>query len=194
MPEERGRPKPEPLEILDTRIFVPRALHGLGISGHGVRIVFDKRGAVAGLDLLWRDVAIDDSRKALPVKLDMTRAKERFERDTKWPAKAQVIVRANELVYFDRSMRDPVAFLEPAYLFVYEVRVPMPGRDVFRVSKVLHQVIPAVEHREQQLASPRAARLARLAYELERARPEKVTPAPTREENETDESRAPRPN
>ena len=191
LPGQTGRPTPGPIEILDTRVFIPRAVNGLGVSGHGVRFVFDQRGAVAGLDLLWREVKIDSSRKPLPVKLGMPEAIKRFERELAVPANAQVAVEANDLVYFDPSMRDPVAFLEPGYLFVYQVRVPIKGRGEFRVSKVLHRLIPAVDHGQQQLASPRAERLQRLDRELQRARPEKASPAPTTEEGEEDESRQP---
>ena len=187
LPNQTGRPKPGPIEVLDTRIFIPRAVDGLGVSGHGVRIVFDKRGEVTGLDLLWRDFEIDKSKKPLPVKLVMEEAIKRFETELKAPSNAKVDVIANELVYFDPSMRDSVAFLEPGYLFVYQVKVPIEGRDEFRVSKVLHRLIPAVDHGLKQLPSPRKERLQKLHREIELPRPEKISPVPDREEKEESE-------
>ena len=65
----------------------------------------------------------------------------------------------SDLVYYDPSKRDPVAFLEPAYLFVYRVDTPLPGSEEFAVSKILHRVFPAVAHGRTQLESPRALRL-----------------------------------
>jgi len=188
LPNQTGRPKPGPIEILDTRIFIPRAAGGLGVSGQGVRIVFDKRGEVAGLDLLWRDFEIDKSKKPLPVKLVMEEAIKRFQTELKAPDNAEVDVIANDLVYFDPSMRDSVAFLEPGYLFVYLVKVPIKGRDEFRVSKILHRLIPAVDHGMKQLPSPRKERLQKLHREMELPRPEKTTPVPDREEKEQGES------
>ncbi|MGR8981515.1 MAG: hypothetical protein ACU84H_15695 [Gammaproteobacteria bacterium] len=184
LPNQTGRPKPGPIEVLDTRIFIPRAVDGLGVSGHGVRIAFDKRGEVTGLDLLWRDLEIDKSRQPLPVKLIMEEAIKRFQAELKAPIGAEVDVIANELVYFDPSMRDSVAFLEPGYLFVYLVKVPVEGRDEFRVSKVLHRLIPAVDHGMKQLPSPRKERLQKLRRKMELPRPQKISPVSNKEEKE----------
>lgn len=170
---ERGRPSVPPAAVADTRVFVPRVIHGLGVSGNGVRITFTKRVEVAGIDLLWRDLASE--RQRLPVKVSLREARAQFERSAGVPAGAVVDVIADELVYFDPSMRDAVAFLEPGYLFVYRVRVPVKDRpNEFRVSKVLHWLISAVDHGRQPLPSARAARLAELRAKVDTTRPTDV--------------------
>jgi hypothetical protein len=181
---ESGRPRPGPAEVADIRVFVPRAINGVGVSGHGVRMVFTKRKALAGLDLLWRDVRLDNTER--PVDLTMAQAKERFEKSLDLPENARVEVTVNELVYFDPSMRDPVAFLEPVYLFVYQTRVPTREGSEFRVSKMLHHVIPATDHGDVQLPSRRAARLAELQRTLDTKRPEKIAPSTLTMEGEED--------
>jgi hypothetical protein len=154
---ERGRPDIRPAPMADTRVFVPRAVNGVGISGHGVQITYSKGGQVAGLDLYWRDLAFEVP--PLRIRFSLDEVKKRFEESLVLPRNAQVEVQASDLVYFDPSKRDPVAFLEPAFLFVYRVRTPLPDSEEFAVSKVLHAVIPAVAHGRTQLESPRALRL-----------------------------------
>jgi hypothetical protein len=79
------------------------------------------------------------------------------------PQGSLVEVSVNELVYRDPSTRDAVSFLEPGFLFVYQVKTPLPDRPgVFAVSKKLQGFVPAVEHDLKQLASMRQARLAEL--------------------------------
>jgi len=180
---EQGRPRVMPASAADTRVFIPRVIDGLGVSGNGVRITFTKTGAIAGVDLLWRDVS--SARQRLPVKLSLSEARAQFERSARIPGDAVVDVLADELVYFDPSTRDAVAFLEPGYLFVYRVRVPIkdqPNR--FRVSKVLHWLIPAVNHGRQQLPSARAARIAEFRSRVDTPRPSSVEPSKQTEEDE----------
>jgi hypothetical protein len=154
---EKGRPESSPAVNADTRVFVPRAVNGVGVSGHGVQVTYTKGGQVAALDLYWRDLAFEAP--PLRVRLPLDEAKRRFEESLLLPRNAQVEVLASDLVYFDPSKRDPVAFLEPAYLFVYRVKTPLAASEEFAVSKVLHRVIPAVAHGRTQLESPRELRL-----------------------------------
>lgn len=176
-------PPLRPVEVLDTRVFVPRAIDGLGVSGHGVRLVFDRRGTLAGLDLMWRDLEVEERKR--PVRFSMAEARERFEREFEVQVDAQVDVQAHDLVYYDPSPRVPVAFLEPSYLFVYRVLVPREGTDgEFRISKILHRVIPAVAHDREQLPSPREQRLRRLGEDNVQERPPEAVPRQGTDERE----------
>ncbi len=161
---ERGPAEPKLTEVynLDTRVLLPRIKEGVPVSGDNLRLVFNADGRVASLNLMWRDLKTGP--QAYRRRVDMNGAKEQFERALNVPRGSRVEVSANELTYFDPSPRDPVAFLEPVYLFVYTVRTPIkekPG--VFSISKKLWRVIPAVEHGQVQLPSLRKARLAELA-------------------------------
>ncbi|SFM12376.1 hypothetical protein [Nitrosomonas communis] len=177
---EKGKYAPSEMKLADVRVFVPRTINGLGVSGEGVNIVFDKSGRVAGLDLFWRDLR--QERETLPLQLGMNDARNRFERSIKLPPGSQVNVIANDLVYFDPSKRDAVAFLEPAYIFVYVTRVPISDRrDEYRVSKVLHQIYPAVEHGREQIPSERKKRLQEIGKEYQMEHPEKAEPGKARE-------------
>jgi hypothetical protein len=170
-PVEDGAPEVlEKSTIQDARVFIPRAIRGVGVSGHGVRMIFSNFGKLTGLDLLWRDVIVEPSSNS-EVELDMRQAKESFEEIVDVPQNSRVLVKVSELVYFDPSKRDSVNFLEPQYLFVYEVRVPVEGDDLFRVSKLLHQRIPAIAHNRQQLSSTRQQRLTEIALRLDQPRP-----------------------
>jgi hypothetical protein len=163
-----GRPKngtakrkTTPIRDVDTRVFLPRIVNGIPVSGDNVRIVFTPRGEVSSLNLMWRDVQIGP--KNYRRTLDMDRAKETFQRSLRAPQGSLVEVSVNELVYRDPSTRDAVSFLEPGFLFVYQVKTPLPDRPgVFAVSKKLQGFVPAVEHDLKQLASMRQARLAEL--------------------------------
>lgn len=160
----RGFAQPQVTKVyhLDTRVFLPRIREGVPVSGDNLRLVFTSEGRLASLNLMWRDLTI--GRETYQRRIDMNRAKEQFERSLKVPDGSRVEVSVNELTYFDPSPRDPVAFLEPVYLFVYTVKTPIkekPG--VFSVSKKLSKVIPAIEHGREQLPSMRKARLGELA-------------------------------
>lgn len=160
----RGDAQPEKTSVynLDTRIFLPRIREGVPISGDNLRLVFTPEGKMASLNLMWRDLQSDP--RLFQRRIDMNRAKEEFERSLKVPAGSRVEVSVNELTYYDPSPRDPVAFLEPVYLFVYTVKTPIKGKPgIFSVSKKLSTLIPAVEHGQQQIPSMRKARLTELA-------------------------------
>ncbi len=156
-----GKRKTTAVRDVDTRVFLPRIVNGIPVSGDNVRIVYTPRGEVSSLNLMWRDVQIGP--KNYRRTLDMDRAKDTFQRSLRAPQGSLVEVSVNELVYRDPSTRDAVSFLEPGFLFVYTVKTPLPDRPgVFRVSKKLQSFVPAVEHDRKQLASMRKARLAEL--------------------------------
>ena len=172
---DQGRYQPGQVQLADTRVFVPRRIDGLGVSGNGVNIVLDAKGNIAGLDLFWRDLRREQ--KPYPVKRRIGEAKKDFERSIHLAAGSRVDVIAAELVYYDPSKRDDVAFLEPAYLFAYVAREPVQGRrDEYRVSKVLHRIYPALDHGRRQLASERKKRLEAIGYRFERRHPETAEP------------------
>jgi hypothetical protein len=146
---------------VDTRVFLPRIVNGIPVSGDNVRIVFTPRGRVSSLNLMWRDLQIGP--KNYRRTLAMERAKETFERSLRAPQGSLVEVSVNELVYRDPSTRDAVSFLEPGFLFVYVVKTPLRDRPgVFAVSKKLQSFVPAIEHEVKQMPSMRKARLAEL--------------------------------
>lgn len=177
---EQGRYHPGEVQLADTRVFVPRRIDGLGVSGNGVNIVLDGKGNLAGLDLFWRDLRKEQ--KPYPVKRRIGEAKKDFERTIHLPAGSRVNVIAAELVYYDPSKRDDVAFLEPAYLFAYVAREPVQGRqDEYRVSKVLHRIYPALDHGRRQLASERNKRLEAIGNKFEMRHPETAEPGAERE-------------
>jgi hypothetical protein len=161
---QRGKAEPELTAIYntDTRVFLPRIKEGIPVSGDNLRLVFTPEGRLASLNLMWRDLKTGP--QTYQRRLDMSQAREEFERSLNVPRGSRVEVSVNELTYFDPSPRDAVAFLEPVYLFVYTVKTPIkekPG--VFSISKKLSRVIPAVEHGQAKLPSIRKARLAELA-------------------------------
>ena len=180
-----GRKKFDPARAVDTRVFVPRVLSGVAVSGQGVRLTFAPGGRLAGLDLLWRELGVEA--EAQPLAVTPGQARERFEKAVSAPPGASVNVSVNELVYYDPSMREPVGFLEPAYLFVYEVRTPIAGRDEFRVSKRLHHVVSALDHDRRQVVSPRDQRLQRLEAKLRQERPPLNYKNPNTREGEENE-------
>jgi hypothetical protein len=170
-----GRPKngkaerkTTPLRNVDTRVFLPRIVNGIPVSGDNVRIVFTPGGQVSSLNLMWRDLHI--GQKNYRRTLDMEHAKDTFQRSLRAPQGSLVEVIVNELVYRDPSTRDAVSFLEPGFLFVYVVKTPLRDRPgVFAVSKKLQGFMPAVEHDLKQLPSLRKARLAELAKRFGKA-------------------------
>ena len=161
-----GRPPTSaPPRDMDTRVFLSRLKDGVPVSGHGVRIVINPDEKIASVNLMWRDV--EKSSKTYRTDGDMARARQRFERALAVSKGARVDVLVDEFVYLDPSPRDPVAFLEPGFLFVYVVRTPLAGKPgVFAVSKKLHWFLGATEHGLLQVPSLRKARLKRLDVEL----------------------------
>ena len=181
---QKGQPKIASPRPMDTRIFFARAIDGIGVSGHGLQLTFTHQGVLTGLDLLWRDVTLEEGR--YPVKHGMEEARRIFEKSFAEVAPGTLVkVFANELVYFDTSQRDPLSFLEPSYLFVYTVRTPLPGRKDYAVSKKLHFRLAAVDHDLTQPVSPSAKREAELEKQLLQARPKKSEPIIKKDEGET---------
>lgn len=168
-----GRPSFQPSVVMDTRVLIPRAINGIGVFGHGVRLTFSNTGKLTGLDLLWRDVALDE-KASYPLRMSMEDAKRIFETSVDVTPGSTVDVLLNELVYDEPSRRAPVSFLEPVYLFVYRARVPIEGGDEFIVSKRVHRAIAAVDHGMVQLTPPRRERLAQLQKRLRTERPTKA--------------------
>lgn len=183
---QQESPELKSARTLDTRVFIPRVLGGVGVSGHGVRLTFTRAGKLAGLDLLWRDIKLDQQ-NSYSVSLDMSKAKQLFEKGLTLPPDAEVNVSVNELVYYEVSMREPVNFLEPVYLFVYEARVPIEGRNEFAVSKLLHRILPAIDHGRIQAVSSREIRLKEVQTRLRTERPEKQPRIEQTEEEEDEE-------
>ncbi len=173
-PTSRGEP-----QVLDTRVFVPRVIDGLGVSGHGVQFTFANNGELTAVDLRWRELRGAQERRSLAVTLEA--ARERFEGALEVSVDSRVEVTVSDLVYYDPSPRDPVAFLEPAYLFVYRVLTPIEDSEEFIVSKLLHEVIPAVQHDLRQIASPRQERLQIIDPLIKSRRPQRDDDADTAE-------------
>jgi hypothetical protein len=172
--------QPSFMTLADARVFVSRAINGLGVSGGGVNIVLDKRGKLAGLDLFWRD--LQKEKRVFPFEMRMADAKKRFEGSIKLPAGSQVSVIANELVYLDPSKRDAVSYLDPGYIFVYITRVPIEGRkDEYIVSKVLHEFYPVIAHGREQLPSEHKKRLREVGRKYQMNHPETAEPSEAHE-------------
>lgn len=167
---QQGRPQLQPSRRMDARVFVARVLVGVGVSGQGIRFTFSNTGRLTGLDFLWRELRLDHE-TSYALRMDMAGAMNRFEQSIDVPAESNVNVLVNELVYYDPSMRDPLNYLEPVYLFVYVVKTPIRDQDEFIVSKKLHHVIPAVEHSGTQLVPPRERRYEQLQRLLGGERP-----------------------
>lgn len=182
---QQGRAPLRASRPLDTRVFIPRVINGIGVSGHGLQMTFTHSGKLTGLDLMWRDLQLDE-RVAFPLKVTKESAKREFERHVRRANPgARIEVLVEELVYFDPAKRDAVNFLEPAYLFVYIVRTAIPGKGESVVSKKLHYVVRAVEHGRVQLPSARQKRYEELASRLGMKRPDKLpVPAKIREDED----------
>jgi hypothetical protein len=147
-----------PPRRVDTRVKYYRAVNGVPISGSFVRAVLNDAEDLTGLTISWRPLVPDQDERPVVSSKDDARGKFEAEIGSE-PTAGTVDVMVNEYVYHDPSPHDPVAFLEPGYLFIYTVRTPVPdATGEFVVSKKMYRFYPATSHEEEQLPSAEAAR------------------------------------